>query len=129
MRLQRSSRQHIAPPPPQSLPIEKAAAKYGWDLSSKNDFSNDKRVKELPISSIRRPLGGVRKNDQEKVDILKESISKIGLLEPIDVLEVDGIYYGFSGCHRFQAHQELGCEKILCRIRKATPTILKYHMM
>jgi sulfiredoxin len=66
--------------------------------------------------------------DEEKVEILKKSIEKIGLLEPIDVLEVEGKYWGFSGCHRFQAHQELGRETILCRVRKATPTTLKFHM-
>jgi len=28
-----------------------------------------------------------------------------------DVLEVDGKYYGFSGCHRFEACQRLGKEQ------------------
>ena len=50
-------------------------------------------------------------------------------MEPIDVLEVDGVIYGFSGCHRFQAHKELGKETIMCRVRKATPQVLRYHMM
>jgi len=67
--------------------------------------------------------------DQEKVNVLKQSIDEIGLLEPIDVLLVDGVYYGFSGCHRFQAHQELGKETILCRVRKATKQTLKMHLM
>lgn len=67
--------------------------------------------------------------DQEKVEALKESISEFGLFEPIDVLEVEGIYYGFSGCHRFQAHQELGKEKILCKVRNATKQTLKFHLM
>jgi len=31
------------------------------------------------------------------------SIQAEGLREPIDVLEVDGEYYGFSGCHRYEA--------------------------
>ena len=44
-----------------------------------------------------------------------------GLLqEPIDVLEVEGLgYFGFSGCHRFEAHQRLGKETIVCKVRKA----------
>lgn len=33
------------------------------------------------------------------------SIQEIGLQEPIDVLEVDGKYYGFSGCHRYEVRQ------------------------
>lgn len=47
----------------------------------------------------------------------------------IDVLEVDGEYYGFSGCHRFEAHQKLGLPTIKCRIRKANAATLKMHMM
>lgn len=39
------------------------------------------------------------------------------------MLEVDGKIYGFSGCHRFEAHVRLGREQILCRVRKATPQV------
>jgi sulfiredoxin len=45
------------------------------------------------------------------------------------VLEVDGQYYGFSGCHRFEAHQRLGLPTILCKVRKANQQVLKMHMM
>jgi len=48
--------------------------------------------------------------------------------EPIDVLEVDGKYYGFSGCHRFEACQRLGKETILARVRKAPRAVLKMHL-
>jgi uncharacterized ParB-like nuclease family protein len=47
----------------------------------------------------------------------------------IDVLLVDGQYYGFSGCHRFEAHQRLGLPTIRCRVRKANQQVLKMHMM
>jgi len=47
--------------------------------------------------------------------------------EPIDVLEVDGKYYGFSG-HRFEACQRLGKETILARVRKAPRAVLKMHL-
>lgn len=57
------------------------------------------------------------------------SIQEIGLQEPIDVLQVEGQYYGFSGCHRYEAHVRLGKETILCRVRKANREILKMHMM
>lgn len=103
--------------------------RYGWDLSSKKYDTEDPQIVELPVRKIRRPLQGSRSNDQVKVDALKSSIEKIGLLEPIDVLLVNGEYYGFSGCHRYQAHQELGKETILCRVRKATEQTLKFHMM
>jgi ParB-like nuclease domain len=47
-------------------------------------------------------VGAGRSADPEKVAALMESIKDIGLQEPIDVLEVEGQYYGFSGCHRYE---------------------------
>lgn len=84
------------------------------------------RVQEIPLQQIHRPLP--RKNDPVKVQALMESIQAIGLQEPIDVLEVDGQYYGFSGCHRFEACQRLGKETILARVRKAPRAVLKMHI-
>ncbi len=84
------------------------------------------RVQEIPMAKIRRPLP--RSNDQEKVTALMESISQIGLLEPIDVLEVEGEYYGFSGCHRFEACQRLGHQTIRCNVRRAPRSVLKMHL-
>lgn len=83
-------------------------------------------IKDIPLSQIRRPLP--RSNDPAKVRSLMESIEQIGQQEPIDVLEVDAIYYGFSGCHRFEACQKLGLETIKCRVRRATPAVLKLHL-
>ncbi|GLI59689.1 hypothetical protein VaNZ11_001633, partial [Volvox africanus] len=105
--------------------------KYKWTFDGKSSGSQDdgRLVIELPVSAIRRPLGRTRGNDPEKVAALMESIKEIGLQEPIDVLEVDGVYYGFSGCHRFEAHQRLGAETIRCRVRKATKEVLKMHLM
>lgn len=84
------------------------------------------KVQEIPIAKIRRPLP--RSNDQKKVAALMESIAQIGLLEPIDVLEVEGEYYGFSGCHRFEACQRLGHETIRCNVRRAPRSVLKMHL-
>ncbi|MBP0016035.1 MAG: ParB N-terminal domain-containing protein [Cyanobacteria bacterium SBLK] len=83
-------------------------------------------IKEIPLPRIRRPLP--RQTDPEKVRALMESIAIEGLHEPIDVLEVEGEYYGFSGCHRFEAHQRLGKETIKCRVRQATQSVLKMHL-
>lgn len=83
-------------------------------------------VKEIPVAQIRRPLP--RQNDPQKVQALMESIEREGLHEPIDVLEVDGAYYGFSGCHRFEAHQRLGKETIKCRVRHAPRSVLAKHL-
>ena len=84
------------------------------------------RVEEIPINQIRRPL--FRQNDQEKVKSLMASISEIGLQEPIDVLEVDGQFYGFSGCHRYEACSRLGHETIMCRVRRAPKSVLQRHL-
>lgn len=84
------------------------------------------QVKEIPIQAIRRPL--YRQNDQEKVQSLMDSIAQIGLQEPIDVLEVEGQYYGFSGCHRYEACSRLGHNTILARVRKAPRSVLKKHL-
>jgi uncharacterized ParB-like nuclease family protein len=69
-----------------------------------------------------------RDNDDAKVMQLAESIAVEGLREPIDVLEVDGIFYGFSGCHRLAAHVLLGKETILCRVRRAPRSVLLDHL-
>ncbi|KAG5516331.1 hypothetical protein RHGRI_037147 [Rhododendron griersonianum] len=71
-------------------------------------------ILEIPLDKIRRPLLRTRSNDPQKVKELMDSIAQIGLQVPIDVLEVEGVYYGFSGCHRFEAHQRLGLPTIRC---------------
>jgi uncharacterized ParB-like nuclease family protein len=83
-------------------------------------------IKEIPVANIRRPLP--RQTDVEKVKMLMDSIAQEGLREPIDVLEVDGQYYGFSGCHRYEAHQRLGKETIKCRVRRAPRSVLQKHL-
>lgn len=84
------------------------------------------RLQEIPLNQIRRPLP--RQTDPEKVAALMESIAREGLREPIDVLEVEGQYYGFSGCHRYEAHQRLGRETIRCRVRRAPRSVLQKHL-
>ncbi|XP_059625316.1 sulfiredoxin, chloroplastic/mitochondrial [Cornus florida] len=85
-------------------------------------------IVEIPLDRIRRPLMRTRANDPHKVKDLMDSISQIGLQVPIDVLEVDGVYYGFSGCHRFEAHQRLGLPKIRCKVRRGTKETLRHHL-
>ncbi|QCD82904.1 sulfiredoxin, chloroplastic/mitochondrial [Vigna unguiculata] len=85
-------------------------------------------ILEIPIDKIRRPLMRTRANDPNKVQELMDSIKEIGLQVPIDVLEVDGVYYGFSGCHRYEAHQRLGLPTIRCKIRRGTKETLRHHL-
>lgn len=84
------------------------------------------KIKTIRLDEIRRPLP--RQTDPNKVAILMESIAREGLREPIDVLEVEGKYYGFSGCHRFEAHQRLNKETIKCRVRRAPRSVLQRHL-
>ncbi|MGB3638509.1 MAG: sulfiredoxin [Rivularia sp. (in: cyanobacteria)] len=84
------------------------------------------KIEEIPLNKIIRPLP--RQNDADKVEALMKSIAEIGQQEPIDLLEVDGKYYGFSGCHRFEACQRLGQETIKARVRKAPRSVLKMHL-
>ncbi|CAL9016252.1 unnamed protein product, partial [Prunus brigantina] len=86
-------------------------------------------ILELPLDKIRRPLMRTRANDPIKVQELMDSISEIGLQTPIDVLEVEGVYYGFSGCHRYEAHQRLGLPTIRCKIRRGTKETLRYFCL
>lgn len=106
-----------------------AAEKYDWKLDRKPSPHSRGDLLEIPVTAIRRPLGRTRSNDQDKVQALMDSIQEIGLKEPIDILDVDGKYYGFSGCHRYEAFQRLGIEKIPCKVRKANQNTLKMHMM
>jgi sulfiredoxin len=84
------------------------------------------RVEEIPLNQIRRPL--YPQNDPEKVKALMASIVDIGQQEPIEVLEIEGQYYGFSGCHRYEACTRLGLATIKCRIRKAPRAVLARHL-
>jgi len=84
------------------------------------------RVEAISLNKIRRPL--FRQNDPAKVAALMESIQEIGLQEPIDVLDVEGEYYGFSGCHRYEACDRLGHDTILCRVRRAPRSVLQRHL-
>ncbi|MBE9043931.1 ParB N-terminal domain-containing protein [Pleurocapsales cyanobacterium LEGE 10410] len=84
------------------------------------------RIEEIELHRINRPLP--KQTDKNKVKRLAQSIAEEGLREPIDVLEVDGKYYGFSGCHRYEAHQLLAKETIKCRIRRAPYSVLRSHL-
>jgi sulfiredoxin len=85
------------------------------------------RVATLPLRSIRRPLE--RTLDEAKVEALMASIAAEGQKEPIDVLEVEGQLWGFNGCHRVAAHERLGRDTILARVRRATPSVLRMHLL
>ncbi len=84
------------------------------------------KIQEILLSQIQRPLP--RQNDPIKVANLMRSIAEVGLQEPIDILQVEGKYYGFSGCHRYEACTRLGHETIRCRVRMASRSTLRQHL-
>ena len=67
--------------PPRARPPVAAVGGHGGGAGN---------VREVPVRLIRRPLHGARPGgyDQAKIKGLMESIEEVGLLEPIDVLEV-----------------------------------------
>lgn len=117
------------------LQFPNAARNLSASAASSNSASSNSSspavgplIIELPLEKIRRPLMRTRANDPEKVKELMDSISEIGLQVPIDVLEVEGAYYGFSGCHRYEAHQRLGLPTIRCKVRRGTKDTLRHHL-
>ena len=85
-----------------------------------------KRV-AVPIESINRPHESVI--DEDKVAELMRSISEIGLQEPVDLIEFEGRYYGFNGCHRYTAHILLGLATIEANIRQVDRATFRLHLM
>lgn len=85
-----------------------------------------KRV-AVPIESINRPHESVI--DEDKVAELMRSISEIGLQEPVDLIEFEGRYYGFNGCHRYTAHIRLGLATIEANIRQVDRATFRLHLM
>ena len=85
-----------------------------------------KRV-AVPIDAINRPHESVI--DQVKVDNLMKSISEIGLQEPVDLIEFEGKFYGFNGCHRYTAHKRLGWTTIEANIRQVDRATFRLHLM
>ncbi len=83
--------------------------------------------RKVRLNDINRPHQSVI--DESKVEYLMESISEIGLQEPIDLLEVDGKLYGFNGCHRYTAHRRLGLEYIDAKVRQVDRSTFKLHLM
>ena len=86
-----------------------------------------KRCVPVPIEAINRPHESLI--DEGKLVDLMISISEIGLLEPVDLIEFEGKLYGFNGCHRYTAHKRLGCISIQANIRHVDRATFRLHLM
>lgn len=86
-----------------------------------------KRRISVAIEAINRPHESLI--DEGKVVDLMESISEIGLQEPVDLIEFEGKFYGFNGCHRYTAHKRLGRTTIEANIRHVDRATFRLHLM
>lgn len=74
-------------------------------------------IVNIEISKIKSPKYRGRINfDKEKIEELKDSITKFGLIHPIKVKTVKGGFEIVAGERRFLAHKELKLKKISCEI-------------
>ncbi|KAK9319995.1 ParB/Sulfiredoxin [Lipomyces orientalis] len=98
--------------------------------------SNLNRISFLPLASIRRPIVPVL--DEDKIGRMIETLSRTDPeaiddgLPPIDVLRVrkngKDWYFGFGGCHRFQAYERTGKQTVKCKIVPVTESMLKMYV-
>ena len=64
------------------------------------------------------------KRDEDDME-LEQSISEIGLLEPLTVIQKDKVYHIISGNRRFSALLRLGYKKVECRVVSDEHEIIK----
>ncbi|KAK9462606.1 ParB/Sulfiredoxin [Lipomyces oligophaga] len=90
----------------------------------------------LPLDSIRRPIMPVL--DEEKISRMIETLKTTDPdsiddgLPPIDILRVrkngKDWYFGFGGCHRFQAYERTGRKIAKCKVVPVTESMLKMYV-
>ena len=89
-------------------------------------------VHDVPICDIMRPLQSVV--DHAKVDSLCKTIeSNPDAVPPVTLLWLEGesgsnYFFGFGGCHRFEAFKKLGKETIPAILQKSNLSALRTMM-
>lgn len=80
------------------------------------------RVVDVELSNITEPRGMIRMDiDPDYIEELAQSISEVGLLQPI-LLAVDGDGFEIvAGQCRYLAHKKIGLSKIRAMVRVMTP--------
>ncbi len=85
----------------------------------------------IAMRTIKEPRHAIRSNfDKDKMNQLVESIQKVGLIEPIILVEVKGGYEIVAGHRRFIAHKHLGLKEIKAVVLEATAKdteVMKLH--
>jgi len=80
------------------------------------------KIHEIPLAEIKRPKAIIRMDiDPDYIKELSQSISEMGLLQPI-LLSVDGDSYEIvAGDCRYLAHKELGLSTITAIVKEMKP--------
>jgi len=80
------------------------------------------KIHEIPLAEIKRPKAIIRMDiDPDYIKELAQSISEMGLLQPI-LLSIDGDGYEIvAGDCRYLAHKELGLSKITALVKQMKP--------
>lgn len=90
--------------------------------------NNENQIVEISIKKLENhPLNQYiysSKRDEDDLE-LTQSISEIGLLEPLTVIQKDKVYYIISGNRRFSALLRLGYKKIQCRVVSDEHEVIK----
>jgi ParB family chromosome partitioning protein len=86
---------------------------------------------KIGINELREPAHVARASiDGEGIDELAESIRRVGVIQPLVVMEVDGGYEVVAGHRRLLAARRVGLVALPCLVRSARdadPTALKLH--
>lgn len=90
--------------------------------------NNENQIVEISIKKLENhPLNQYiysSKRDDDDLE-LTQSISEIGLLEPLTVIQKDKVYHIISGNRRFSALLRLGYKKIQCRVVSDEHEVIK----
>ena len=92
------------------------------------DKINDKEIVEISINKLENhPMNeSIYSSRREQDDLeLEQSISELGLLEPLTIIPKNKGYYIISGNRRFSALLRLGYKKISCRVVSGEHEIIK----
>ena len=60
---------------------------------------------------------------------MREAVLELAQIRRPLQRSLDGQLWGFNGCHRWEAHEWLGRVTIRARIRRATPQVLRMHLI
>jgi len=86
---------------------------------------NKREIVDVPIDQIRVPDERITSVTPEEIIIeLKDSIARHGILQPLQIIEIEKELVLVDGLHRIIAAQQMGKSTVPCIIRKGTAETL-----